>query len=299
MPPDLDLRLVRYFTVVAERLSFARAAEELRVAQPSLSRQIQRLEDTLGVRLLERTSQGSRLTAAGAAFLPQAQRLLHAARQAVSTARAAAPARAITVGYADDLVITPAVRDLRHRHPDAHVRTSHLGSPDAGALLDRRVDALVIRTPLPIPADDLDVTVLRAESRVLLVPATHRLAGKESVTAADIAAESLVGCTGMDAAWTDFWRLEPRPDGNPAPLGPALAEAYEDKLEAVADGAVALVPAGDRRFSLRPGLTAVPVDDIEPCHVVVATRAADPNPLVAEFVTSATNLLGDRHARLT
>ncbi|MET8369191.1 LysR family transcriptional regulator [Micromonospora profundi] len=70
--PDLDLWLVRYFTVVAEHLNFARATEELRVAQPSLSRQIQRLENTFGVLLLERTSQGSRLTAAGAAFLPQA-----------------------------------------------------------------------------------------------------------------------------------------------------------------------------------------------------------------------------------
>lgn len=70
--PDLDLRLVRYFTVVAEHLNFARAAAELHVAQPSLSRQIQRLEDALGVRLLERTPQGSRLTAAGAAFLPRA-----------------------------------------------------------------------------------------------------------------------------------------------------------------------------------------------------------------------------------
>ena len=90
MLPDLDLRLVRYFTVVAEQLNFARAAEELRVAQPSLSRQIQRLENTLGVRLLERTTQGSRLTAAGAAFLPQAQQLLHGAQQAVQTAVVAA-----------------------------------------------------------------------------------------------------------------------------------------------------------------------------------------------------------------
>lgn len=54
MLPDLDLRLVRYFLVVAEQLNFARAAEQLRVAQPSLSRQIQRLENALGIRLLER-----------------------------------------------------------------------------------------------------------------------------------------------------------------------------------------------------------------------------------------------------
>ena len=292
MLPDLDLRLVRYFTVVAEHLSFARAAEELRVAQPSLSRQIQRLEDLLGVRLLERTTQGSRLTAAGGAFFTQAQHLLHGAQQAVLAARAAAPERTVTIGYADDLIVTPAVHDLRRRYPDAHVRTRHLGSQQAGALLDQRVDALVIRTPLPIPSDDLDLTVLYAESRVLLVSASHRFAGKESVTAADVEAEPLVACTGMGAEWTRFWRLEPRPGGEPAPVGPTLADSYDDKLEEIAAGsAIAVVGAGDRRFTLRPGLVAVPVDDVEPCQVVVATRAAETNLLVAEFVRSAEDFL--------
>jgi DNA-binding transcriptional LysR family regulator len=292
MLPDLDLRLVRYFTVVAEHLNFVRAAEELRVAQPSLSRQIQRLENTLGVRLLERTTQGSRLTAAGAAFLPRAQQLLHGAQQAVRTARAAAPERTITIGYADDLVITPAVRSLRHRCPDAHVRTRHLGAQDASTLPDRQVDVLVTRAPLPIATDDLQVTVLYAEGRVLVVSASHRLAGQESVTAGDLAAEPLVGCTGMGEAWTTFWRLEPRPDGEPAPVGPTLAGTYEDKLEAIAEGtAIAVVPAGDRRPGLRPDLVTVALAGIEPGQVVVVTRASDPNPLVAEFVRSAKELL--------
>ncbi|MFE9352789.1 LysR family transcriptional regulator [Streptomyces olivaceoviridis] len=286
--PDLDLRLVRYFTVVAEHLNFARAAAELHVAQPSLSRQIQRLEDALGVRLLERTPQGSRLTAAGAAFLPQAQTLLHTAHQAVLTARAAAPPRTVTIGYVEDLVITPAVRDLRRRHPDAHVRTRHLDWDEARALPEGRVDALVIRTPLPVPDDGLDVTVLYDEPRVLLVPASHRLSGEESVTPGDFTDEPLVACAGMAATWTGFWRLDPRPDGSPAPLGPLLVDTFEDKLEAVADGrAIALVPAGDRRWALRTDLAAIPVEGVEPCQVVVATRLTDSNPLVTHFRESA------------
>ncbi|GIM95373.1 LysR family transcriptional regulator [Paractinoplanes toevensis] len=291
--PDLDLRLVRYFTVVAHHLNFAKAAADLHVAQPSLSRQIQRLEDSLGVRLLDRTTQGSRLTAAGAAFLPQAQRLLHGAGEAVRTARAAAPPRTITIGYVEDLVITPAVRDLRRRRPDAHVRTRHLDWNEAAALPDRRVDALVLRTPLPIPADGLRLTDLYTEPRALLVPATHPLAGKEAVRPRDFAGEPLVACAGLASLWTDFWRLDPRPDGRPAPLGPTLVETFEDKLEAVADGrAVALIPADDRRVSLRDDLVTVPVDGIEPCRVVVATRITDDDePLVAGFLDSATRLL--------
>ncbi|MFG2690417.1 LysR family transcriptional regulator [Streptomyces sp. NPDC048405] len=290
--PDLDLRLVRYFAVVAEHLNFARAAAELRVAQPSLSRQIQRLEDALGVRLLERTPRGSRLTAAGAAFLPQAQTLLHTAHQAVLSARAAAPPRTVTIGYVEDLVITPAVRDLRRLHPDAHIRTLHLDWDEARALPDGRVDALVLRTPLPIPGDGLDVTVLYDEPRALLVPASHRLARKTSVAPDDFTDEPLVACAGMAALWTGFWRLDPRPDGSPAPLGPLLVDTFEDKLEAVADGrAVALVPADDRRCTLRDDLAVVPVVGVEPCQVVVATRRADANPLVAHFRDSARGLL--------
>lgn len=289
---DLDLRLVRYFTVVAEHLNFARAAAALRVAQPSLSRQIQRLEDALGVRLLERTTQGSRLTAAGAAFLPRAQELLHTAGQATLAARAAAPPRTITVGYVENLVITPGVRDLRRRHPDAHVRTQHLDSDEARALPDRQVDVLVARTPLPIPDDDLHVTVLYDEPRALLVPASHRLAGMESVSPDDFADEPLVACAGMAAAWTEFWRLAPRPDGNPAPLGPMLVDTFEDKLEVVADGrAIAIVPADDRRSTLRDDLATVPINGIEPCQVVVVTRTDDRNPLVARFRESAKNCL--------
>src|SRR5690349_23388755 len=98
-PLDLDLRLVRYFTVVADHRHFGRAAAALRVAQPSLSRQIRHLEQQLGARLLDRTPQGSQLTEAGAVFLPRARALLRSAAQAAAQARAAAEPSRITIGY--------------------------------------------------------------------------------------------------------------------------------------------------------------------------------------------------------
>ena len=294
---DLDLRLVRYFSVVAEHLNFGRAAAVLHVAQPSLSRQIQRLEDQLGVRLLDRTPQGSRLTEAGHAFLPHAQALLHTARQAISTAQAAAPLPVITIGYLDDLVVTPAVRALRHRHPEARIHTRHLEWSDTTALTEHRVDALIARTPLPFPTDHIHVTTLYQEPRVLVVPADHRLAGKESVTPDDIGPDAVVPCSATNTVWREFWRLEPRADGNPAPVGPLAVDSYEDKIELVADGrAIAVLPAGDRRVSLRDDLTTIPLKGVAPCHVVVATRTNDHDPLVAAFRESAQalSLPGDR-----
>jgi DNA-binding transcriptional LysR family regulator len=287
-PADLDLRLVRYFTVVAEHRHFGRAAAALLIAQPSLSRQIRHLEQQLGARLLDRTPQGSRLTEAGEVFLPRAKALLRAAGQAAAAARAAAQPSRITIGYTVSIIVTPAVRDLRRQHPDADVHTLHLDwNEPRQALLDHQVDAAVTR--LPIRTDGLHVTILYDEPRLLLIPLEHRLAGKESVTLQDIADEPMPRLP--DAAWNAYWRIDPRPDGSPAPDGP-LVEAIEDKIELIAAGqAVAIIPAGVRTVSPRPDLTTVPLHDVEPSHVVLATRAGDHSRLVAAFRKSAQALL--------
>ncbi|WP_182883192.1 LysR family transcriptional regulator [Microbispora sp. H10949] len=281
---DLDLRLLRYFTVVAAHLHYGRAADELRVAQPSLSRQISRLEAEVGARLLDRTRQGTRLTEAGEAFLPHARALLRASEQAVAVARAAAQPTRITIGYTAGLIVTPAVRDLRHRHPDADVRTLHLEwNEPREALLDRRVDAVVTR--LPLRTGGLRVTILYDEPKMLLVPIGHRLAGKESVTLDDIEGEPIPRFP--DPEFDAYWRVDPRPGGRPAPDGP-LVETIEDKLEHIAAGqAVAIVPAALYAAGIRPDLTTIPLHGVEPGHVVVATRAADRGRLVAAFHTSA------------
>ena len=214
---DLDLRLVRYFTVVADHLHFGRAAAALRIAQPSLSRQIRHLEQQLGARLLDRTPQGTRLTEAGQVFLPRAKALLRSAAQTAAATRAAARPSMITIGHTTNLIVTPAVRDLRRQHPDADVRTLHLAwNEPRAALLDHRVDAVVAR--LPFPTGQLHVTILYDEPRLLLVPLDHRLAGKESVTLDDIADEPIPRMPDQD--WNAFWRIDPRPDGSPAPTAP-------------------------------------------------------------------------------
>jgi DNA-binding transcriptional LysR family regulator len=284
-PPaaDLDLRLVRYFVAVAEHTHFGRAATALHITQPSLSRQVQSLERQVGARLLDRTPQGTRLTEAGEVFLPQARALLRTAARATARARAADRPHRLTVGFTSGLIVTPAVRALRHRHPDADVQTTHLNWDDVRpALLDHHVDAVVTR--LPFPTDRLQVTVLYDEPRVLVVPLGHRLAGKESVTLDDIADEPLPRTA--DPVRNAFWRMEPRPDGRPAPDGP-LIEAIEDKFELVASGEALAVSAASVERVLRPDLTVVPLADAGPCHVVVATRSGDRGRLATAFRKAA------------
>jgi DNA-binding transcriptional LysR family regulator len=283
---DLDLRLVRYFVAVAENGHFGKAAEHLRVGQPSLSRQIRRLEDEVGARLLDRSSRGTRLTAAGTVFLPRAQALLRLAGQATGEARAAADPLHLVAGYIRGLIVTPVIAELRRRFPDALIEPQHV--PFDGvreALLERRVDVALAR--LPIRTDGLHVTVLYDEPRAAVMSRAHRLADRESLTLADIADEPVPQIPGWE--WNAYWRLDPRPDGRPVPAGPVIT-SIEDKFEHIGAGeAIAIVPYAVSYG--RPDIIGVPIVDAPPLHVVLATRAGDNGRLITAFRKHAATLL--------
>src|ERR1700742_4308430 len=119
---DLGLRNLRYFVVVADPLHFGRAADELHIAQPALSRQIRALEHDLGTPLFTRDRHGVALTDAGRQLLADAGPLLasaHAVRRRVTAA--ARGSQRLMVGYRAGIAVTPAVRLFADRHPDVRV----------------------------------------------------------------------------------------------------------------------------------------------------------------------------------
>ncbi|WP_426503644.1 hypothetical protein ACPPVO_39310 [Dactylosporangium sp. McL0621] len=128
--------------------------------------------------------------------------------------------------------------------------------------------------------------VLYDEPRVAVLPAFHPLAGRASLTAGDLADEDLVACTSSPTMWS-------------TPPGPE--DTFEDKLELIASGAVAVLPAGDRRSTLHPGVATIPITGIEPCQVVAVTRAGDRSSLIAAFKNAArawgANPEGEHRAR--
>ncbi|MBI0382857.1 LysR family transcriptional regulator, partial [Streptomyces albiflaviniger] len=223
---DLDLRKLRYFVAVADQLHFGRAADELHIAQPVLSRQIRALEQDLGASLFTRDRHGVALTDAGRQLLDDAGPLLasaHAVRRRVSVA--ARGSRRLTVGFRAGIPVIPAARAFEARHPDVVVDVQRIEWEDqAPMLLDGRIDVGYVR--LPIDEAGLRVTPLYTEPRVAVLPAGHRLAGKEEVTEADLAGEPLV------------WHADPstQPTRRPHPNAGYLVRGVDETLEHVAAG---------------------------------------------------------------
>jgi LysR family transcriptional regulator, hca operon transcriptional activator len=194
----MDLRHLRYFIAVAEEGSLTVAAERrLHTAQPSLSRQMRDLEAELGCELMLRSARGIQLTAAGRVFLDYARMVLRQIEAAVeATRRAAASAKASFVlgfltGYEFDWL--PAVmRIMGDELPTTEVVLLSLSSPDlADGLMRGRIDLAFLRHERSAPG--IVFTRLLDEPLIVLMPSDHPLAKRDTIAAADIADEQLIG----------------------------------------------------------------------------------------------------------
>ena len=288
---DVDSRKLRYFVAVAEELHFGRAAQRLHIAQPALSRQIRVLESEFGAALFERDRRGTVLTPAGEALLGDAKSFLCQADALVRRVRAAGEGvDRFTVGFMPGITLTPVIRLLRARHPGLDVRMLRTDwSDQVDVLHDARADIGIVR--LPVDQAGLAVTRLYSEPRVAVVAASHRLAGKEKVRIADLAADHLLQDPDAVPEWRDI-AVELRADERPPT---PVIHSIEEKLELVAGGeGIAVIPLSTAAFYTRTDVAVVPVEDLGPNHVAAAWAAGQDTALIREFVDAATALLPDQ-----
>lgn len=169
----------RSFVAVAEELHFGRAAERLNMTQPPLSRQIQKLEKSVGVRLIERDNRKVALTTAGRAFLADARKLLIAADQAPLTARRIARGRAgvLRIGFTatSAVSILGQVLSTAAEHlPQVDVDLREMVTREQLAALNSGSIDLGLARP-PIDPDHFESKLVQTESLRLAVPSGHHL----------------------------------------------------------------------------------------------------------------------------
>jgi len=275
MPMDrLDLRLVEYFVAVAEELHFARAAERLHIAQPSLSQQIRRLEQQLGVVLLDRNSRRVELTPAGEVLLRDGRRLLAQSRRTAEAVRSAGAPR-LTVGFygsAGIALLPDTLRDFGEHLPACAVTVRELPLGHLDDIFSGDVD--IAFTRLFPGQTELETEVLLSEPRVVALPVAHGLATRTSVAFADLSDEAFI-TNPVDQADGDRpprWLTEQRRHklrGRVATRATGVAEILT--LVAAKRG-VCLVPITVARHYPRSDVAYVPVTDADPAVISLAWR---------------------------
>lgn len=191
----MELRHVRYFLAVAEYLNFSKAAQQLHIAQPPLSRQIQQLEADLGVALFLRNKRRVELTRAGHVFLDEARKLVVQAGHAAEAARHAQKGEsgAVRIGIASGLggVVGRAVAEHCRRFPAINVECKDVFSTVQNEVLHKReIDVGFLRPP--VDQVNLDCELLFEEEFVVILPKKHRLAKRKSLRLKDVADEPLI-----------------------------------------------------------------------------------------------------------
>lgn len=278
----MELRHLRYFVAVAEDLHFGRAAARLHLSQPSLSQQIQALEERIGAALFVRNRRKVELTAAGRLLLPEARATLAQAEKAVVVARRAGRGEVgrLEIGFTGSAPFNPllpqTVRRFRERWPDVHLSLNEMSTTaQFEALAAGRLDVGFLRPGQPMEMVGIAQRLLLREPLLAVMTADHPLAAGAAVRVADLAEQPFI--------------LHPRAIGTglfdkvmtlcaAAGFAPRIAvEAHQMStvvtLAAVGMG-VSIVPEALRRLNT-DGVAFRPIDDDGAFMDLIAARRAD------------------------
>jgi DNA-binding transcriptional LysR family regulator len=195
----IDFRLLRhfwYFLAVAEERHFGKAAKRLGMSQPPLSQQIQDLEQSLGVKLFERSRQGARLTKEGSEILGPVQRFMEHAQRLQLEVLDARQGRetSVTIGAVNAAIfdIMPRLtRIAKQRYPHLSLSLSEMDSASAlSAVQNGAIDIALARFDQPVSA--LEIRPIVRDHLVVVLPIDHRLTRLDRVALAELADENLV-----------------------------------------------------------------------------------------------------------
>ncbi|NJL04894.1 MAG: LysR family transcriptional regulator [Chloroflexaceae bacterium] len=192
----MELRHLRYFEAVARHSHVTRAAEELHIAQPALSKQISQLEQELDIALFNRVGRSVRLTEAGEALLPHARAVLAqvAVARAEMSERVGLRKGRVSIGTTPTVgtrLLPPALADFSRMYPGIEFRLSEAGLQTLLEELEAGLaDMVIVSLPLGDPA--VTVEELFSEELVVVVNNLHPLAAQQQVRLADLSSERWV-----------------------------------------------------------------------------------------------------------
>jgi DNA-binding transcriptional LysR family regulator len=195
----MELRHLRYFVAVAENLNFTKAAAKLHLAQPSLTRQIHKLEEELGVRLLNRSKTHVALTPEGRSFLTDARRILILAAESIQAVQRLSRGETGELNLAylpnfDFEFLPETLRAFRHAFPQIALNLFDMSPAEQFRALEaRKIDLGFVGLPPPSTASALHWESIARHRTVVVLPERHRLARKRQISLAELETMFFVG----------------------------------------------------------------------------------------------------------
>ena len=288
----MELRHLRYFIAVGEEQHYGRAAGRLRVAQPALSRQIQDLEEEIGVTLFDRLPRGVKISAAGKSFLEDARRILQQVNEATMRAGRVARGQSGTLrgGFTESASwqggVPDSFRQFRQRQPDAELQLHPSASLEQmEAVRSGRLDAGFVFS-MPKADRELDQVPVAIHHLVLAAPNGHPLTKLEKLRLRDMG----------DTAFVWFPRRQ-----SPAYYDRLMHECFRGRLETphivqeAVDQATMLSLVSCRlgvafvseatRWRCPKDVVLLPVTDLNlPLPFALIWRKDNASPLLAKFL---------------
>jgi DNA-binding transcriptional LysR family regulator len=291
---DMEVRHIQAFIAVAEELSLRRAGRRLGVSQASISRQVQQLEQELGLTLFLRRRDGIELTHQGTLMLDQAMRLAAAAAEFADHMKTVEAHRRGVVRLGISWGLWDAVNRIRARHQSRAAGVAVLGSDmlslaQVDALRQRRIDVGLLR--LPCDTRELQCVVLYNECVVAVLPSGHPLAGRSSVRLVELAAERLL-LHDRDHApviYDKIFELYSAAGVTPHIVATSAWPESPGGMINVASGKGIYLGLGSlMQMKDAPGIAVVRIEDPRAAlQVGVVWRTSETSPTVLDFVAAA------------
>ena len=285
----VEIRHLRYFIAVAQESNFSRAAEKLHISQPPLSQQIQKLEEDLGIILIERGTRPVMLTEAGKFFYQQALGLVDQFDQFIDKTQKMARGEegALTVAFVSSSTyeLMPGIlRNFRKLYPGINLNLIEKNTPQQlESLRNKQINVGIGR---PFPEDpEIESHWILDESVVVAIPSEHAWTNKTSVSLTELKDEDMINFYwSHEPSFGNFVMTTCRKSGFEPHVVQRTGE-LQTALGLVAAGiGVALLPESVEHTS-REGVKYIPLKSPSPTiSMVAAYRKDDSSPILKRFL---------------
>jgi DNA-binding transcriptional LysR family regulator len=287
----MELRHLRYFVAVADALNFTKAAEQLHLAQPSLTRQIHNLEEELGVRLFNRSKNQVSLTAEGRAFLSDAKRLLAQAAESVSSVQRLSRGQTgeINIAYLSNFnfeLLPETLGAFRVACPHVSINLFDMSPAEQlRALEARKIDLGFIGLRPPRTSKELQWECISHHEIVVVLPAHHPMAKKTGIHITALKQEFFIGMSERSHPGFRDWLITACQPGGFVPRIIQDADLESALMQVIAQGLGVTLARSEIRKLPHPGVVfRALVPAVQTDHWIAWNKSND-SPSLAQYVS--------------